>query len=274
LEQQVPVSSRDELGDLARDFNQMAQALRLSEVQRRQMLADTAHDLRTPISVMRSHLEAMLDGVFEPTPENLAVVHEETLLLSRLVDDVRTLSLAEAGQLPLTMEEVNLVGLVQAVAAAFAPLAEADGIQMTVETIPVPSTQGDPARLQQLLSNLLANALRYAPQGNADEPWVNITLASAGDSIQIAISDSGPGLSAEQQAQVFDRFWRSDAARNRNQGGSGLGLAIAQGIAHAHAGEITVDSVSGSGSTFTLVLPATAARNQGQTAVPFKKTGT
>jgi signal transduction histidine kinase len=255
--QQVPITSSDELGDLARDFNQMARALELSEMQRQQMLADTAHDLRTPISIMRSHLEAMLDGVFEPTPENLAVVHEETLQLSRLVEDVRTLSIAEAGQLPLALQPVDLAELAASAAAAFAPLAEADGITLTVATTSTPCVSGDPARLQQVLANLIANALRYAPQGGSAAPAVHITVSAAIGEAAVSITDNGPGLSSAQQAHVFDRFWRSDAARSRDQGGSGLGLAIARSIVQAHGGSIAVSGEPGVGTTFTITLPTT-----------------
>lgn len=253
--QQVPVTSHDELGDLALDFNQMAQALAQAEAQRRQMLADTAHDLRTPISIMRSHLEAMLDGVFPPTPENLAVVHEETLQLSRLVEDVRTLSLAEAGQLPLTMQRVDLADLVQGAVAAFAPLAEADGITLTSANQRPAYVLGDPARLQQVLANLLSNALRYAPQGGSQPPEVGLVLSSAYGQAVVTVHDNGPGLTAAQQAHVFDRFWRSDTARSREEGGSGLGLAIARSIIEAHGGEIAIASSAGAGTTFTIKLP-------------------
>jgi len=255
--QRVPVTRSDELGDLARDFNQMAGALETSEAARRQMLADTAHDLRTPISIMRSHLEAMLDGVFAPTPENLAVVHEETLLLSRLVEDVRTLSMAEAGQLPLALQKVDLAEQVQSAAAAFTPLAEADGITLRVALSAAPTVTADPARLQQVLANLLANALRYAPQGSSDQPEVQIELSTGDGRARISVTDNGPGLQPDQQVHVFDRFWRSDAARSRGEGGSGLGLAIARGIVEAHGGTIELSSTPGAGTTFTVSLPTT-----------------
>jgi signal transduction histidine kinase len=247
----------------AGDLSQMARTLESSEAQRQQMLADTAHDLRTPISVMRSHLEAMLDGVFPATPENLAVVHEETLHLGRLVDDVRTLSLAETGQLPLTIAPLDLADLVQQVVAAFLPLAEADGIQLnTILSEPEP-IMGDAARLHQVLANLLANAIRYAPQGDfaarplrdQDPPTINVTLRDNLESVQVSIQDNGPGLTEEQQRHVFDRFWRSDAARSRNEGGSGLGLTIARSIVEAHGGSISVASQTGSGTEFIVTFP-------------------
>ncbi|MFN2134540.1 MAG: sensor histidine kinase [Candidatus Promineifilaceae bacterium] len=256
LSQQVPVSSDDELGQLASDFNRMAAALELSEKQRRQLLADTAHDLRTPISVIRSHLEAMLDGVFPLTEENLAVIHEETLHLGRLVEDVRVLSLAETGQLPLDKKALDLRALASQMVASFSPLAEADGVTLTAALKEVSPVFGDEARLHQVLANLLANALRYAPQGVESPPTVMVSLAQEGDKVQLAISDNGPGLTAEQRARVFDRFWRSDEARERQAGGSGLGLAISQSIVAAHQGSITVQSLPGEGTTFTITLPA------------------
>jgi signal transduction histidine kinase len=253
--QQVSVTSRDEIGDLARDFNQMARTLEISEKQRQQLLADTAHDLRTPISIMRSHLEAMLDDVFPPTPENLAIVHEETLHLSRLVDDVRTLSLVETGHLPLNVSKVEITELVQQVVAAFMPLAETDGVQLNTDLKKTDPIKADAARLHQVLANLIANGLRYAPQGEEKPPTVNVTVKNQRDTVRIGIKDNGPGLTADQQQHVFDRFWRSDSARNRDEGGSGLGLAITQGIVTAHGGSISVASQPGSGTEMIVRLP-------------------
>ena len=257
--QQVAVTSKDEIGDLAHDFNQMARTLEISEKQRQQLLADTAHDLRTPISVIRSHLEAMLDGVFPATPENLAVVHEETLHLSRLVDDVRTLSLVETGHLPLDMVDIDLTELVQQAVAAFVPLAEADGVALNSELTTTDPIRADAARLHQVLANLIANALRYAPQGNTNPPAVNVAVENLSGAVRIGVKDNGPGLTIEQQQHVFDRFWRSDSARNRDEGGSGLGLAIAQGIVEAHGGSIVVASDAGSGTEMIVLLPKAEA---------------
>lgn len=256
LQQQVHVTAQDELGELAHSFNQMAAALSQAEQQRQQLLADVAHELRTPLSVMRSHLEAMLDGVFPLTPENLAVAHEETLLLGRLVDDLRTLSLAEAGQLQLNQEMVDLGLLVGQAVTAFTPLAEAEGVTLTATIAPdVPPLTADPARIRQLLGNLLANALRYAAQSTTGTPQVQVQLIHQEGFIQVDVSDNGPGLTAEAQAHVFDRFWRADGARSRDRGGSGLGLAICQAIVGAHRGRITVHSIPGHGATFTFTLP-------------------
>jgi two-component system sensor histidine kinase BaeS len=255
LSQRVIVSIHDEVGELADHFNDMAAALQMAETQRQQLLADTAHDLRTPISIMQSHLEAMLDGVFPTTPENLGIVYEETLRLGRLVGDVRTLSLVEAGQLPLDKQAVDLTELVAQAAASFAPLAEADGIQLVTDFQPTPAVQADPTRIHQVLANLIANALRYAPQGSQIPPTVSLSVAADADQVMIRITDNGPGLSLEQQVSVFDRFWRSDAARSREEGGSGLGLAIAKGIVEAHNGRIGVESEPTQGATFGFSLP-------------------
>ena len=250
LSQQVPVAGDDEVGALSQSFNQMADALRRAEQQRQQMLADVAHELRTPLAVMQGNLEAMLDGVFELSPENLTTIHEETVLLRRLVDELRTLSLAEAGQLQLDREAVDLAEVARQAAAAFAPLAEAEGVILTAELdAAVPLIQADKARLQQVLGNLLGNALRHAPQGN-DAPLIRVAVTPTDGGVRLAVADNGPGMAPEAAAHVFDRFWRADAARSRDRGGSGLGLAICQGIVQAHNGRIWVETEPGRGTIF------------------------
>ncbi len=171
LDQQVIVSDRGELGELAGSFNRMAGSLSAAEGQRRQMLADVAHELRTPLSVLRAQLEAMLDGVLPLSGENVALAHEETILLGRLVDDLRTLSLAETGRLPLAIEAVHPAEIVARSSAAFGPLYEAEGVTLEAHIAEgLPTLSADPERLQQVLGNLLANALRYAPQGTQSIP--------------------------------------------------------------------------------------------------------
>jgi len=257
LGQQVSTIERGEIGELSTSFNQMSVALAASEQQRQQMLADVAHELRTPLSITQGHIEAMLDGVFEMTPENLALVHEETLLLGRLVDDLRTLSLAEAGQLSLDRVTVNLSDLMVQSVSAFEPLAEAEGVELTAE-VPAEAVMitADPSRIRQVLGNLLSNALRHVSAGENGPPQVTLSLFNRGDVAQLRVSDNGPGLSPEAQQHIFDRFWRADRARSRDQGGSGLGLAICRAIVDAHDGRIWVKSTAGQGATFIIELPA------------------
>lgn len=260
LTQQVPIESGDELGALSHSFNQMAAALDRAERQRRQLLADVAHELRTPLSVMRGHLEAMLDGVFTMTPENLTLVYEETVLLGRLVDELRTLSLAEAGQLALDKTTLDLGTAVAQAVAAFQPLAEAENVRLTADVTPqTPPVHVDPARIQQVLGNLVANAIRYAPQGTA-VPAVQVRVRPEADGVLVTVADNGPGLSPQAQAHVFERFWRADESRSRDRGGSGLGLAISRSIVQAHNGRLWVESTSG-GATFFMLLPAASAKH-------------
>lgn len=260
LSQEIAVDDRGELGDLAASFNEMAGNLAQAERQRRQLFADIAHELRTPLSVVRGQLEAMLDGVFPLTPDNLAVAHEETLLLGRLVDDLRTLSLAEAGQLALARRSVDPVAAVRQAAAAFGPLFEAEEVELAIQPTAglASSVWADGERLQQVLGNLLANALRYASQNESETPLVQLSTADNGDGVQFSVIDNGPGLSADAQAHVFDRFWRGERSRSRAEGGSGLGLAICRAIVLAHGGRIWVESAPGNQTAFHFTLPVQA----------------
>jgi len=257
LGKQVEINNQGEVGELASGFNQMSTALAQAKQQRQQMLADIAHELRTPISITRSHIEAMLDGVFDMSPDNLALIHEETLLLGRLVEDLRTLSLAEAGQLSLNLGEIDLKELTAQAVAAFEPLAEAEGVVLTA-VLPLQHTPtlitADTNRIQQVLGNLISNALRHVTKDN-NTPTVTVTLTNSPNNIQLRIADNGPGLTPTAQAHVFDRFWREDSARNRENGGSGLGLAICRAIVEAHNGRISLESTPGAGATFIINLP-------------------
>jgi two-component system sensor histidine kinase BaeS len=236
----------------------MAAALSANERQRQQLFADIAHELRTPLSIIRGQLEAMLDGVLELSPENLGLAHEETILLGRLVEELRALSLAESGQLPLDKHLLDVGTVAGGMQAAFDPLAEAEGIRLELVVEPdLPEVFADEARLRQVLGNLLSNALRHASQGDASDPEVRLVVAAKGSPavVRVSVSDNGPGLPAEAQQHVFDRFWRADAGRSRDRGGSGLGLAISRGIVIAHGGQIWAESAPGTGATFTFELP-------------------
>ena len=252
LSQRVTVRMQDEVGELGRAFNRMAGDLEAADGQRRQMTADIAHELRNPLSIIRGNIEAMLDGVYPVDAQHLGPVYEETLQLQHLVEDLRLLSLAEAGQLTLTRADVDVTALLSGVADGVRAVVEDKGISLHLE---VPKAQlvvdGDAARLRQVLSNVVSNAIRYTP------PQGTITLHTHQDAghVWITVSDTGPGISPQDLPRIFDRFYRGDAARDRASGGSGLGLAIAKALVQAHEGTIEVNSKPGQGTCFTIELP-------------------
>lgn len=259
LDVQVPGASIRELHDLAAAFNTMARALAASDQQRRQMTADVAHELRTPLSVIKGRLEGLQDGVYQSTPEQIGRLLDETALLERLIDDLRLLALAEAGQLQLYPELVDPCALLEDTAATFAEQSAAQQINLHID-IPadLPLINVDSQRITQVLANLVTNALRYTPVGG------NITLSgyleqqvSGQDTAQVVlrVHNTGQGIAPEDLPHIFDRFWRADRARARSSGGSGLGLAIARQIVMAHHGTITADSTPGQGTTITIRLP-------------------
>ncbi len=248
LAHRVAVRTRDELGKLAQAFNRMAEALQRSEAARRQFLADVAHELRTPLSVIRGNLEALLDGAFPLTPESLAPVYEETLHLGELVEDLRTLTLAETGHLPLEREDVELGELVAEVAEAVRPVAAEENVQIKVEREPGLWVSADPRRIRQVLGNLLSNALRFSPPGST----VTISALRQGQEIWVSVQDQGPGIPPEDLPHIFERFYKAD--KSRSEGGSGLGLAIAKEIVQAHGGRIWAENRGG--ARFTFALPA------------------
>lgn len=251
---QVQVRSDDEIGELGLAFNQMARSLAHQETLRRNLMADIAHELRTPLSVIRSDVEALLDGVYQPTPQALASLHDETLMLARLVDDLRALAQAEAGQLRLQRRPVDLGELLAGVAASFHAAAEAQGQRLEL-ALPaeLPPVEADAQRVRQVVANLLSNAFHHA----ADCGQVVVSAAalpgppgSAG--VQVSVADDGPGIPPEELAHLFDRFWRGQGARAE---GSGLGLAIARELVRAHGGQIWAESAPGQGAAFHFTLP-------------------
>jgi two-component system sensor histidine kinase BaeS len=253
LGQQVPIRSRDELGELAASFNQMSTDLAEATELRQQMTADIAHELRTPLTVIAGYIEALRDGVLKPTPDRFEAMSLEAQQLKRLVDDLRTLSLAEAGELPLTRQGTAPRALLERVEAAFSPQAEQAHIALTVDADEnLPELNVDPERLVQVLENLVGNALRHTDQGG------EIVLSARAEraDILLAVQDSGRGIAPEALPHVFDRFYRGEAGRAAEGGESGLGLAIAKSIVEAHGGSITVRSPGvGQGATFTVRLP-------------------
>ncbi|MBI3998369.1 MAG: HAMP domain-containing protein [Armatimonadetes bacterium] len=252
LAQEVPVPSDLELGRMARAFNAMAASLQRLEESRRNLSADIAHELRTPLSVLQANLEGMLDGVVEVTPDRLAALHTQVRLLSRLVDDLRDLSLAQAGRLPLDRRPVDLMPLLAESAAAVAPHAAEKNVAMqTRSAADLPRIVADRERLMQVLHNLLDNAIRHTPAGSV----VTVGAEAKGDAVHLWVQDTGPGIAPEESERIFDRFFRLDASRSRASGGTGLGLAIVKALVEAHGGRVEVSSRPGEGSTFTIVLP-------------------
>ncbi|PLS85956.1 MAG: two-component sensor histidine kinase, partial [Actinobacteria bacterium] len=256
LKGRVPVSGRrDELGELAEAFNSMAEAIGRQEMLRRRMAADIAHELRNPLAVIQANLEAMLDGVRPLSTEEVADVHRETRLLSRLVTDLRDLSLAETGQLPLRKELTDLAVPVRASVARFSSLAEEKGVRLAVEVAEgSPRADVDPDRVAQILGNLLDNALRHAPPGG--EVVVRLEPSVQRDEVRVAVQDTGSGIPEEHLHNVFERFYRADRARTRTEGGSGIGLAVVKQLVEAHGGRVWAESRPGEGATFGFVLPA------------------
>ncbi|MFO7679393.1 MAG: ATP-binding protein [Chloroflexota bacterium] len=252
LSVRVPIKSRDEIGRVAESFNQMAADLEQQEQVRRQMVADVAHELRTPLTVMNSNLEAMLDGLLDPTPAELGELHEETRRLIRMIEDLRLLSLADAGRLQINREEINVYDLIERVISRLTPLAQAQGVKLPLPEFVVPlPVSGDADKLQQALGNLVDNGLRHTPAGGK----VLVTAVQDAHLVRISVTDTGPGIPPEDLPHLFDRFWRGDKSRSRHSGGSGLGLSIVQQIAEHHGGSVTAVSPDGMGAVFTLTLP-------------------
>jgi two-component system sensor histidine kinase BaeS len=250
LGMQVKVRSKDELGELAESFNKMSTDLEQATRQRRQMTADIAHDLRSPLSVISGYAEALSDGKLPGTPEVYTILHQETRQLSRLVEDLRLLSLADAGELQLILQPCDPRELLERTVARHAVTASQCGVTLRVKPgDPLPSVTLDSERMAQVLDNLVLNSLRYTP---ADGEIV-LSARQTGEAVEIEVRDSGSGIAPEELPHVFDRFYRGDKARQQN-GESGLGLAIAKSIVEAHGGSIRVESTLGQGSTFTITL--------------------
>lgn len=227
-----------EITTLTESFNRMSNALAEGELLRQHMTADIAHELRTPLSVMRVQLQAMLDGVTPMDAEHMAVVFEQSLHLTRLVDDLRTLTQAEAGHLPLQNQELAPADLVAKAVTLFEPLALDAGLSLSgTGARDLPHISGDPDRLQQVLANLLANALRHTQSGGR----IKLSTEPGEKGVRFTVANSGATLTPEQADRVFDRFWRADNSRTRDRGGAGLGLAISREIVHLHGGRIWVE---------------------------------
>jgi len=238
------------LGELTRAFNQMSAELAQVIQSRRQMTADIAHDLRTPITIIAGYIEALRDDVLQPSQERFDIIHTEVQYLRRLVGDLRTLSLTDAGEINLELQPVSPTELLEKIAAAHWQCAEQRKITLRVQGDHLPVINVDPDRMTQVLSNLTVNALRHTPEGGQ----INFSARRQGDYVRLCVQDSGEGIPPESLERVFDRFYRGDDSRHQLSEESGLGLPIAKSIVEAHGGEISVDSELGVGTTFTIIL--------------------
>jgi signal transduction histidine kinase len=255
----VREDSHGEFRRMAQSFNRMTQELERAEQQRRNFTADVAHELRTPLHIIQGNLEGILDGVYEPTDEQIRATLEETRLLARLVNDLQTLSLAEAGKLQLHLETISAADLIEDALTSFSGQAAESGIDLISQVKDDGNgllISGDPDRLGQVLNNLVANAMRFTPHGGT------ITLAAEkiDTGICLMVKDTGAGIAPENLPYIFDRFWKAEHARSRHEGaGSGLGLAIARQLIQAHHGNIRAESTPGVGTTFNIELPGVSA---------------
>jgi len=252
LSQRIEVKGQDEISQLGEAFNHLSMALARQENLRKNLTADIAHELRTPLTTLRTHLEAVLDGVMPPSKENLQSMHEEILRLTRLVDDLGKLAEAESGALKLNLNEGDIHTLIKKVTANMQPLFQEKGVKLVTELNAGQSRlKIDKDKVQQVLLNLLSNALKFTPSGGE----VKVTTATAADKLIISVKDTGIGISKKEQGLIFERFYRVDKSRSRATGGSGIGLTVAKEMVRMHGGDIKVKSRLGEGSEFSVILP-------------------
>ncbi|MGI6487263.1 MAG: ATP-binding protein [Syntrophothermaceae bacterium] len=252
LDARVPVTGEGELRQLAEDFNSMAASLQKTEIMRRNLTADIAHELRTPLAVLRGNLESLQAGITPAAPETIAPLHDEVIRISKLVKDMETLALAETGNLRLNPQPIHLHHLLEQLAPAIID-AENRHLQVVIKTPnDLPPIQVDGDRILQVLLNLLQNAIAHSPAGGK----IAVQAEKAGEEICISVSDQGPGIPPDQLPYIFERFYRADKSRSRREGGMGLGLAIARSYVEAHGGRIWAESTP-AGSTFYFTLPLT-----------------
>lgn len=251
LKQQVPIRSHDELGQLAQTFNQMSHDLAEATRQRRQMTADIAHDLSTPLQIISGYVESMVDGTLATTPERMVLIEAEIEQLRRLINDLDLLAQTDTHSLSLQMQPIDSVKFLQLAAQSFTPLASAEGVSLTTDmAASLPAIQGDQERLMQVMGNLLSNALRYTPAGNK----IIIAGKQAQNELLLQVQDNGSGIAADDLPYIFERFYRADTARGG--GKMGLGLAISKALVEAMNGTITAESLGvGHGTTITIALP-------------------
>lgn len=256
LSQRVPDTGRDEIGELARTFNTMTAELERAERQRRQLLADVAHELRTPLSNAQGYLEAVKDGLMNPEPTTIDAIHRQVLQLRKLVDDLRLLTIAESGFLELSLEPASVVDLLCSAAEAFEAKAQAKGVSLSLNySSSLPLVVMDRTRIAQVIGNLLENAIFHTPEGGS----ITLSAAVVGRMVVVSVNDTGQGIPQDALPYVFERFYRYDRSRSRVSGGTGLGLAIARQLVEAHGGSIKAESQVGMGSRFSFYLPLSSS---------------
>ena len=252
MAQVVPVRSNDELGELADSFNRMNEQLARSMEQRRQMTADIAHELRTPLSVIIGHADGIHDGVLPLSMETVEIIRDEATRLEGLVEDLRTLSLSDAGELSLSKEPLSPATLLNDAKQLFSMRVLQKNVALNVDVDEnLPTIHADPARMMQVLGNILENAIRHTPENGE----IFLRAIQTDNAIQISVQDTGEGLPADEAAHIFDRFYRVDPSRQRESGGSGLGLAISKSIVEGHGGKIWAESEQGRGLQIHISLP-------------------
>jgi len=255
LSYRVPIRGNDELATLGKTFNHMAGSLQNAEENRQVMTADIAHELRNPLAVQRATLEALQDGIYKPTPDRLGLILEQNQMLTRLVNDLSTLALADTGRLGLDIVPTDIYELLQQVARKFSVQASENWQKITIY-IEIQRDAAlviniDPIRVEQIINNLISNALRYNPENGQ----IQIRLSTIQAKVIIDIIDQGPGIPNDALQQIFERFYRAEKSRSRQEGGTGLGLAIARQLAYAHLGSLEAANLPAGGSMFTLSLP-------------------
>jgi signal transduction histidine kinase len=252
LDVKVDVRSQDELGELAQSFNLMNRRLAQSRDTRRQMTADIAHELRTPVSVILGYADGLKENVIPPSQETFDLIQEQAEQLEHLIEDLRTLTQAEAGEMTLELVPTDPIPLVERSIAAYEPQAARQDITLSFEMAgDVPPIMIDPDRFRQVLSNLLSNALQNTPEGGQ----ITTSIALNAEAVSFSVSDTGPGIPPEDLDRIFERFFRRDPSRSRDTGGSGLGLSIAKSLVERQGGQISVQSELWRGTTFTLQFP-------------------
>ncbi len=259
LTARVPVREHDDdLSALSEHFNHMADQLERSDRQRRNLLADIAHELRTPISILRGRLEGILDGVYPPDEAHIAPALEETYLLERLVEDLRLLALAEANQLRFEIKPIKLDELAETTLGLFSAQAAEKNISLNLKPEPdLPEVNVDPQRFQQVIGNLIDNALRFAPNTSS----IDLTIHRDKDTVVLTVADEGPGIAEDELPHIFDRFWRGEKSRARSTGGAGLGLSITRRLVEAQGGKIEACNRIPRGFEVSIVLPAKDGTN-------------